>query len=63
MAFIDCYPKAATLNTGATSDLSMNHCFDLNMPSCLGIPEQYHRGIKQFVGVEEMHFARKAVVH
>ena len=47
--------------SGATSDLSMNEQFRLKYAELSWAIEAYHRGIKQFVGVERC-FARKAVV-
>ena len=44
----------------ATSDLSMNDMFRLKYAELSWAIEAYHRGIKQFVGVEKC-FARKAV--
>ena len=44
----------------ATSDLSMNELFRLKYAELSWAIEEYHRGIKQFVGVERC-FARKAV--
>ena len=45
----------------ATCDLLMNELFRLKYAELSWAIEQYHRGIKQFVGVERC-IARKAVV-
>ena len=46
----------------ATNDLSMNELFRLKYAELSWSIEVYHRGIKQFVGVESC-MARKAVAH
>ena len=57
--------KIASLNGDieywATSNLSINELFRLKYAELSWAIEEYHRGIKQLVGVERC-FARKAVV-
>ena len=52
--------KNGNIEYWATSDLSMNELFRLKYAELSWAIEEYHRGIKQFVGVERC-FARKAV--
>ena len=52
--------KNGNIEYWATSDLSMNELFRLKYAELSWAIEEYHRGIKQFVGVEKC-FARKAV--
>ncbi len=52
--------KNGNVEYWATSDLSMNELFRLKYAELSWAIEEYHRGIKQFVGVERC-FARKAV--
>ncbi len=52
--------KNGDIEYWATSDLSMNELFRLKYAELSWAIEEYHRGIKQFVGVERC-FARKAV--
>ena len=52
--------KNGNIEYWATSDLSMNELFRRKYAEFSWAIEEYHRGIKQFVGVERC-FARKAV--